>query len=364
MGTIINLNLRIFYVKFKCECGRIHANELEFIEISRKVDDLARNLKELKLGKKCLIVSGPKTYRIAASKIEEELEKEFKVKTFIAPKFTLENLRNLIKISKRFDFELAVGGGSVIDLAKFSSFRNGKRFVAFPTTLSHDGIASPIVSLRTNSTKLSVLTKQPVAIFVDLSIISKAPRRLRLAGFGDILAKYTSLADWKLGKKEFNEYYCEYTANLVKESLKRVLKAKKDVRDGTEKGLKVEVESLINCGVAMAYVNSSRPCSGSEHLLAHYLDLYSRSNALHGEKCALATIIMSKLHKLKWKKIREVMEFVGLKTTARALRISKESLINGIVKCKNLRIDRYTILHKLNLNEEEAEKIATETHVI
>lgn len=350
-------------MRFKCSCGKIHASDLEFIQIDEKVEDLGRHIYELNIGRKCLLVLGPNVYLKFGKKFEEELTPYFKLKKFLADSFNLSNFKKLNKIGKRFDFLIGVGGGSIIDLVKFSSYSLNKYFIAFPTAPSHDGIASPIVSIKLASSKLSILCRQPKAIFIDLSILMGAPPKLRLAGFGDIIAKYTALADWKLGRDEINEYYCEEIAKMVKRSLKEAVKARKEIASGKSSGLRTLAESLINCGIAMAYARSSRPCSGSEHLFSHYLDIHSRSNALHGEKCALGTIIMSRLHGLKWKKIKQVIRSVGLATNAEMLNIDVSEVVAAVVNAKNLRIDRYTILHKLNLKEDEVYKIIYEVGV-
>ncbi|MCW1301074.1 MAG: iron-containing alcohol dehydrogenase [Candidatus Nanoarchaeia archaeon] len=350
-------------MRFKCSCGKIHASDLEFIQIDERVEDLGKHLYELNIGKRCLLVFGPNVYLKFGRRLEEELRPYFKLKKFLADSFNLSNFKKLNKIGRKFDFLIGVGGGSTIDLVKFSSYSLNKCFIAFPTAPSHDGIASPIVSIKLASSKLSLLSRQPKAIFIDLSILMEAPSRLRLAGFGDIIAKYTALADWKLGRDEINEYYCEEIAKMVRRSLKEVVKARKEIASGKLSGLRALSEALVNCGIAMAYARSSRPCSGSEHLFSHYLDIHSSSNALHGEKCALGTIIMSRLHGLKWKKIKQIIHSVGLETKAEMLNINIDELVAAVVNAKNLRIDRYTILHKLNLSEDEAYKIIYEVGV-
>ena len=100
---------------------------------------------------------------------------------------------------------IAVGGGTVIDVAKYAAYISGADFVSIPTAPSHDGIVSPIASLFTEDRRRSVLTRAPVMALIDASLLSSAPAELIASGFGDILAKIVSIKDWQLGRDEVSE---------------------------------------------------------------------------------------------------------------------------------------------------------------
>jgi glycerol-1-phosphate dehydrogenase [NAD(P)+] len=136
------------------------------------------------------------------------------------------------------------------------------------------------------------------------------------------------------------------------------------IRDRTKEGYRTLLEALVSCGVSMSIAGSSRPCSGSAHLLSHALDMIAPGTALHGEQCGVGTIMMAKLHDLDWEKIRDSLATIGAPTTAEGLGIDGETLIEALVKAGSIRPERYTILNKVNLTRKFARKLAESCEII
>ena len=44
-----------------------------------------------------------------------------------------------------------------------------------------------------------------------------------IAGFGDMLAKYISICEWRIGNIVTGEYYREYVANMMRTALKAII---------------------------------------------------------------------------------------------------------------------------------------------
>ena len=91
-----------------------------------------------------------------------------------------------------------VGGGTIIDAAKVSSGSQNIPFISVPTTVSHDGIASPLASIKGSDKPYSILAQAPLAIIADTEVIAQAPWRFVISGCGDVIAKITAVKDWKL----------------------------------------------------------------------------------------------------------------------------------------------------------------------
>lgn len=178
------------------------------------------------------------------------------------------------------------GGGRSLDVAKLIATRIGLEWISVPTAASHDGIASDVASVTQNGYRYSMKCRRPNAIVADLSIMSKAPPRLMLAGTGDILSKASSLAEWRLGNDKNNEPLNEEAFALVMSALKSVLR---------NNSLETLVKAEIDAGKAMCIEGSSRPCSGTEHAISHAMD--RRCQELHGLQVAFATPVC--LHYLK-----------------------------------------------------------------
>ncbi|RLI20809.1 NAD(P)-dependent glycerol-1-phosphate dehydrogenase [Candidatus Bathyarchaeota archaeon] len=347
----------------------MHRMELprEVIVGENTLDLVAEVTRKLGFKRKVFIVSGPKTFEIAGRKVKEILED-----AGITIEYSLVNSPTVKEVSlverqikkAKPEVVFGVGGGTKIDVAKLSSARVGVPFISVPTTASHDGIASPVASIKGLSKPYSVMAQSPMAIIADTEVIIKADYRFIASGCGDVIAKLTAVRDWKLAHMVKKEYYGEYAASLALMSAKLIVRNADLIKPGDNEGLRILLEALISCGVAMSIAGSSRPCSGSEHLFSHTLDLIDSQHAMHGEQCGVGTIIMGYLHRINWKKVKETLEKVGAPTTAEELGVKPEKIVEAIVRAKDVRPERYTILNEKQLDVKSAEKIAKTTGII
>ncbi len=314
-----------------------------------------------------LLVTGPKVVTIAAETVVESLNRSgIKSSTVIAENATTDQVsqvENEIR-EKKPDIVIGVGGGKDIDVAKLSSVKSETRFVSVPTAASHDGIASPLVSMKGLDRPYSYATHSPIAIIADTSIIAKSPYRLIASGCGDVVAKYTAVRDWKLAHRIKNEYFGDYAAELALMSSRLVIRSANDVRTLSDSGVSTLVEALISCGVAMSIAGTSRPCSGAEHLFSHALSLIAPKPALHGEQCGVGTIMCAYLHGANWQLIRDVLHRVGAPTTSKELNVDSRYVVEALTKAHSMRPERYTILGESGLTSDAAQRLATVTGVI
>ncbi len=322
--------------------------------------------RRLKLPEKALILYGPKTREIAGREVEENLKREFDVRGVLIKEASMEEV---VRVEQKIRDEnvewiIAVGGGSIIDVAKLASFRADVPFISFPTTASHDGIASANASIKDLGMKTSMKARPPIAVIADVKVIKTAPYRYLAAGVGDMISNLTAVKDWQLAHKIRGEYYSEYAASLSLMSAKMVIRNANIIRLGNEESVRKVIKGLISSGVAMSIAGSSRPASGAEHLFSHALDAIAPKPALHGEQCGVGTIIMAYLHGLKWERIRETLKKVGAPTNAYELGIDPEYIVEALTVAHKIRPERYTILGKDGLTREAAERAAKITGVI
>ena len=323
--------------------------------------------KKLDFSESALVVTGPHTCRIAGQKTVDLLEdKGICVEGMVVSSSSLKDVEEVKEKIKEFEPQvvLGIGGGTKIDVAKLSSAHEGIPFMSVPTTASHDGIASPLVSIKGLNKPYSVMAQSPMAIIVDTSVIIQAPYRFTASGCGDIMAKFTAVRDWELAHNVKGEYYGEYAASLSLMSAKLVLGNADIIRPEAEEGLRVLLEALISCGVAMSIAGSSRPCSGSEHLFSHALDLIVPNSALHGEQCGVGAIMMAYLHRMDWKDIRGTLHAIGAPVTAEELDVEPEFIIQALVRACEIRPERYTILERKKMSYSSAKKLAKVTGAI
>ncbi len=323
--------------------------------------------KKLGFSESAFMVTGTKTYEIVGHKVIDLLvDSGISADYFVVPSSTVEDVAMVrIKVEQiKPQVVLGVGGGTKIDVAKLAAARLGLPFISVPTTASHDGIASPLASIKGSEKPYSIMAQTPMAIVADTSVIVQAPHRFTASGCGDVLAKFTAVRDWYLAHKVMNEYYGEYAASLALMSAKLIAKNADSLGPGNEEGLRVLIEGLISCGVAMSIAGSSRPSSGSEHLFSHALDMLASNHAMHGEQVGVGTIMMARLHGLNWRRIKSKLEKVGAPTTAEGLGVDSEIVVESLVRARTIRPGRHTILDAKKLNYRSAKSLAKKTHVI
>ncbi len=321
----------------------------------------------LNLSGSALIVAGQKSCEIAGKQVRDLLSQTgMTVDTLLVETATIKDVLMVEERIKAWKPRvlIGVGGGTKIDAAKLSSFRQDIPFISVPTTLSHDGVASPLASVKGADKPYSIMAQAPLAIIADTDIIAQAPWRSVISGCGDVIAKFTAVKDWRLAHAEKNEYYGEYAASLALMSARLVIKNAELIQPGNDEGLRVLLEALISCGVAMSIAGTSRPCSGSEHLFSHALDMVKCPHGMHGEQCGVGSILTAYLHKSNWQRIRDTLKRIGAPTTARELGVKDEDVVKALEMAATVRPERYTILHKLNLDREAYEKVAKTTGVI
>ena len=266
-------------------------------------------LDELSLRGKVLLIADNHTFRSAGEQVKASLiDGGYPVQEIILQR--AESLvpdekalgEILIKMDPDIEVLMAVGSGSITDLTRYISYKFRKPFIAVPTAPSMDGYASSVAPLTIHGFKQTLAATPPVAIVTEPEILVDAPAEMILAGFGDLLGKYTSLADWKLSNIINGEGYSQEIASAVRSSLdKTVANFHRQVKDPVL--IKNLTEALIFSGEAILQWGNSRPASGAEHHLAHFWEMQAalagKKSHLHGTKVGIAVILVAELyHKL------------------------------------------------------------------
>ena len=316
---------------------------------------------ELDIPERGLIVCDTNTLDIAGNKVIEYLEAGGHPMSKVEIKgANIEELERVEAFSDKIDFLVGLGGGRPIDIAKQAGFNYDIPFISIPTAASHDGFGSARASIRRDGRKTSMQAIPPVAVVADTEIISKAPKRLLGAGVGDIISNQTAVLDWKLAGQKAD--YSEYAAALSEMAAKLVEKDIEKVASGKEEGVRLVVKALISSGVAMSIAGTSRPASGGEHKFSHWLDSNHDNPALHGEQCGVGSIVTMFLHGGDWNRIRNTLRAVNAPINSRELGIDDSIVLEALIKSKEIRPQRITILD--NSTQEQIEKAALATGVI
>ena len=324
----------------------------------KKIDKI---IKKLKIKGKIIVLSGEKTYKIAGKDLCEILGARHKI-VRSSQISAVNEVVDTVK-AKNINLIAACGGGKVIDVAKLASARCGIEYISVPTAASHDGLVSPLASIRIGRMPASVKAKAPLAIVADLEVISKAPIRLTVSGLLDLVAKFSAVRDWRLAKKKKNEEISEYSVKLALLSAKTALKVGRNIKrikKGDTDIFRKIIKALIASSVAISIANSSRPASGSEHKIAHAMDIVKENKALHGEKVGIATVISLYMQKARWRRVKSFAKNIGAPIDIgdiEELGLNIDDIVEAVLKAKEVKPERYTIIEHIEITREKAENI-------
>jgi glycerol-1-phosphate dehydrogenase [NAD(P)+] len=248
-----------------------------------------------------LLVCDSNTYSACGRNIEQVLKDRGRIVRVVnlGEGEIMADEEQLIKVMIAVDQDtgvlLAAGSGTLTDITRFVSHRVRLPFISIPTAPSVDGFVSIGSPLVIHHLKKTILCKPPIALFGDLRILSKAPQKMIAAGFGDLIGKYLSLADWKLGNLIREEPIDAEIYQRLFRSVESAVKAAPEIGKGTPEGIRQLMEGLIQSGFCMLDFGNTSPASGAEHHISHFWEMKliqeNRPGVLHGAKVGVASII-------------------------------------------------------------------------
>jgi glycerol-1-phosphate dehydrogenase [NAD(P)+] len=197
------------------------------------------------------------------------------------------------------DVLVAVGSGVINDLTKWLAVDAGVPYAAFATASSMNGYASANVAPKIDGVKSLIAGRAARVVAADPAVLAAAPHRLTTAGFGDLLAKPVSTADWILNHLLFDEPFSPSLASVVDRFEATVFAHPDALVRGEQAAVRSLFEALVLSGCTMTLHGSSLPASGGEHVISHSLDMMSDADGsahdLHGRQVGVATVVAAAL---------------------------------------------------------------------
>ena len=212
------------------------------------------------------------------------------------------------------DMLAAIGSGTIHDITRWCANALSIPFISCPTAASVDGFCSSVSAMTWYGYKKTMPGTAPALVIADLSVISKAPFYLTSSGVGDMVGKYTSLADWKIGHLLTGEDCCGGIVSLMSDALKAVTESVSTLAAGDLQAYEKLIFGLLLSGVAMQLSGNSRPASGAEHHISHFIEMgtLGENHSLHGEKVGVGTMIVADIyHKLEKLAVEEAARGIG-----------------------------------------------------
>ena len=258
---------------------------------------------------------------------------------------------------------IGMGGGKVIDAAKYIGYLLRIPFFSVPTSSSSDGFSSSSASLMVKGHRKSLPAKMAYGILVDIDVIKSAPVKFLHSGVGDMVAKISSTYDWQheedLGYDEVNDFAFMIAKKAVNSFVRTPFQS-----IGDDLFLVELLDSLAMSGVANEIAGSSAPTSGSEHLISHALDQLLDKPQLHGIQVGIATYIMCKICDHRWKRVDTIFTSTGFWDYCATLDLKTADLIAAIDLAPQIKPYRHTYIHEEKYRELAKELLTTDERLI
>src|SRR6266446_1475235 len=178
---------------------------------------------------------------------------------------------------------VALASGTVTDIAKHAAYLFHQEhpgldpvvYICCQTANSVTAYAANMAVLLKDGVKRTFPSRYP------------APIAQTVAGLGDCCARVVAYGDWYLASAlGMVDFYSEAPLALLSNLDVILLEHAAGIGQRSHDGEAVVARSLLLSGIAQSIVNMSAPISGTEHVIAHILDMiadhYQRGLALHG----------------------------------------------------------------------------------
>ena len=288
-----------------CSCGKEHkmVTEACFVEVDglAKIDEY---LTKYGLSGYSVAIYDENTYRVTEG-LHPVADKEI----ILDPKGLHADNHGVAQAMEQLpegcDYLIAVGSGTVHDITRYCAYTKGIPFVSCPTAASVDGFCSSVAAMTWDGFKKTFEAVAPKIVVADLNIISKAPMFLTNSGFGDMIGKFIALADWKIAHELTGEYFCPVIHDITMDATKAVIESAEAIKNGDIAAFEKLTYGLLMSGLAMQLLGNSRCASSAEHHISHLIEMQPdglsvSSDALHGEKVGVGTLIASReYHRMK-----------------------------------------------------------------
>lgn len=235
---------------------------------------------------------------------------------------------------------VGVGGGKALDVAKYIAFLAGVPFIAVPTSLSNDGFCSPQSSLTIDGRRRSMPSAMPYGVVVDNEICLNAPLSLWCSGVGDLAAKLTAVIDWKIAFHKAGTPVNDFAALIADSTFFQFMANPEHSLEGME----LLGTALMLNGITMEIAGSSRPASGSEHLISHAYDQIASRPRLHGIQVGVATYLVSQLQKQNTERIGKLFVRTGFWEAVHADPFLRDEWLEACRIAPTIKDNFYTVL--------------------
>jgi glycerol-1-phosphate dehydrogenase [NAD(P)+] len=288
------------------------ATDTQRVEVGSGVLNSAAQVFEQLFGdQRAVVVADQNTFAAAGETVQRRLQAAGRaIEPFLFPgrpalHADYEHISELASaLSDHEAIPVAVGSGTLNDIAKRASFERGRAYMNVCTAASVDGYTAFGASITRDGFKQTMECSAPRAVLADLEVLTGAPAKMTSAGYADLLAKIPAGADWIVADVLEVEPIEPRAWSLVQDGLREATGRPRELHEGDGAAMEELITGLILSGLAMQAASSSRPASGAEHQFSHLWEMEGLGAApaddepplSHGFKVGLGTVAIAALY--------------------------------------------------------------------
>ncbi len=271
----------------------------DLIEIAEDLDGAEADLlARLGFSGTMVVVSDPATRDALGGRVARAIGADAEV-VLKHPHADLAAAADLASRIAGFDHVIAAGSGTINDLCKYLTAKDGRRYAVFGTAASMDGYASTTASMTLESgLKVSLPSHAASGIFIDLKVNAAAPGHLGAAGYGDSVCRSVCQVDWWMSHRLTGSFYSELPYLIGGDNEAKLNARVAGLKAGDIGAYGYLHRNLAFSGLGVSFTGVSNHGSMGEHQVSHYIDCFAGARhpgTLHGQQVGVASLSMARL---------------------------------------------------------------------
>lgn len=211
-----------------------------------------------------------------------------------------------------------VGGGRVMDAAKFVGWWNQKPVVLIPTAIPGDVMFTWVARLRTEDNIIEdVETGAASECVIDWEVIRAAPAHLRGGGLVDVLSIVTGLLDWRYAAERSKntpaQRFVPWAAGIAAAIAQQAFRIASGIGQGDIESLRLLLDFLGLQAQLCNYLGHSRPEEGGEHQFVYAIEGYMPPGTPHSDMLGPGILFTAALHGQEVEPLRTALSAAGVR---------------------------------------------------
>lgn len=208
------------------------------------------------------------------------------------------------------DVVVGIGGGMVLDAAKYVALRWNTPLMLVPTITSGNGMFTRSIAVRENGKPVGMRGDIFAGkVLVDYGLIQSAPALLNRSGIGDVLYLHTGEFDWRLAAALGRAVpWDSAAAATMRDTVDRACASAQEIGSVSAEGIRTLMDGFRASAELHERFDHPQVGAGSEHLFAWTLEATTGRHFIHGQAVCLGVVIMALLQRNDPERMRRAIE--------------------------------------------------------